>query len=63
MFVLHELFLVECVEVTLKSLCHNWVNQGLASQRTTIQLESLIGLLVCRLILKLLRLIMGHSKK
>lgn len=62
MLVLHKLSLVEGVEVPVESLGHYGINNGLAGLWTTAQLECLVGLLVCGLKLKLLWLIVSHTK-
>ena len=61
MLVLHKLPLVEGVKVPVEGLCHDGFHIGLASLRATVQLEGLIGLLVGRLKLELLRLVVCHT--
>ncbi len=59
--VLHVLPLVESVKVPVEGLCHYRVHIGLTGLRATIQLESLISLLVGRLKLELLGLVVSHA--
>ncbi len=62
MLVLHKFSLVESVEVSIESLCHDGINVGLAGLGTAVQLECLVSLLVCGLKLKLLWLIVSHTE-
>jgi hypothetical protein len=62
MLVLHKLPLVEGVKVPVEGLCHDGFNIGLAGLRATVQLEGLVGLLVGRLKLELLRLVVCHTQ-
>jgi hypothetical protein len=58
---LHKLLLVECIEMACKSLCHYWVYHWLGCSWATVQLEGLIGLLICGLKFELLWLIVRDS--
>jgi len=58
---LHKLFLVEGLKMTREGLSDHRVNHWLGCPWARVQFKALIGLLVCGLKLKLLRLIVGHS--
>jgi len=58
---LHKFSLVESVEVTIESLCYDWIHNWFAGLGTAIKLETLIHLLVCGLKLELLWLIVSYS--
>jgi hypothetical protein len=60
---LHKLLLVECVKMSCESLSHDRVNNWLGSSRATVQLEGLIGLLICSLKFEFLWLIVRYSIK
>ena len=62
MLVLHKLPLMESVKVSIECLCDHGLYIRFAGLGAAGQLEPLIGLLICRLELELLRLVVSDAQ-